>query len=170
MSSIQLTNSSMRARGGTVRYQAPELFRGGHNNSESDVFAFACVAYELLMEKLPFHELRWESAVIAAVLAGSRPSPTAPFANNTASQAVWDLIQDCWQENPQMRPTAAQIVERLLILPMQATATLCESTTDWDDTLTSKFRRSLYPQPLFPTIAELESMIFWIAGVLTTNS
>ena len=47
MSSIQLTDSSMRARGGTLRYQAPELLKGGHNDSESDVFALACVAYEV---------------------------------------------------------------------------------------------------------------------------
>ncbi|KAJ6447773.1 kinase-like domain-containing protein, partial [Mycena sanguinolenta] len=46
MSSLQLTNSSMRARGGTLRYQAPELLNRGHHNSQSDVFAFACVAYE----------------------------------------------------------------------------------------------------------------------------
>ncbi|KAF7346628.1 Protein kinase domain-containing protein [Mycena sanguinolenta] len=157
MSSIQLTNSSVRARGGTLRYQAPELLNGGHNDSHSDIFAFAYVAYELLTGKPPFQELRSPNAVITAVLAGSRPEPTMSC---TGHPALWDLIQDSWQEQPQVRPTAAQIVDRLRIPAIQATVTLSESTTDWDDTLTSKFRRSLHPQPPFPTVAELEDMIF----------
>ncbi|KAJ7325743.1 kinase-like domain-containing protein [Mycena albidolilacea] len=166
LSSIQLTNSSTRARGGTLRYQAPELLKGGHNNSESDIFALACVAYELLTEKLPFQELRSPHAVITAVLVGSRPSPTASCASHPA---LWDLIQDCWQEQPEMRPTAAQIVERLRIPALQASAALSGSTTDWDDTLTSRFRRSLHAERSFPTVAELEYVIFGGADVLTIN-
>jgi len=158
ISSIQLTNSSKHARGGTVRYQAPELLRGGHNNPESDVYAFACVAYELLMEKPPFAELRLDSAVIAEVLAGSRPSATAACANNSNLKGLWDLIQDCWQENLEMRPAAAQIVGRLIGPAIQATK--IQSTTDWDDTFTSKFRRSLQLQPPLPTVAEIKHMIF----------
>ncbi|KAJ6487027.1 kinase-like domain-containing protein, partial [Mycena sanguinolenta] len=156
-SSIQLTDSSMRARGGTLRYQAPELLKGGHNNSESDVFALACVCYELFTEKLPFHELRSPLAVITAVLVGSRPSPTASCATYPA---LWNLIQDCWREQPEVRPTAAQIVERLRISALQACATVAGPPTDWDDTLTSRFRRSLHPERSFPTITELEYMIF----------
>ncbi|KAF7346620.1 Protein kinase domain-containing protein [Mycena sanguinolenta] len=157
MSSIQLTNSSMRSRGGTLRYQAPELLIRGHHNSQSDVFAFACVAYELLTGNLPFHESRWEGAVIAALLAGSRPSPTVDCARHPA---LWNLIQDCWQEQPEMRPPAPHIVKRLRIPESQASIALAGSTADWDDTLTSRFRRSLHPERSFPTVAELESMIF----------
>jgi serine/threonine protein kinase len=29
------------------RYQAPELFQGGQNHFGSDVYAFACVCYEV---------------------------------------------------------------------------------------------------------------------------
>ncbi|KAF7334744.1 Protein kinase domain-containing protein [Mycena sanguinolenta] len=155
---IHLTNSSKHARGGTVHYQAPELLRRGHNNTESDVYAFAYVAYELLMGKRPFVELHLDSAVIAEVLAGSRPSATISCANNSNLNGLWGLIQDCWQENLEMHPTAAQIVGRLLSPAIQATKTL--STTDWDHTFTSKFRRSLQLQPLLPTVAEIKHMIF----------
>ncbi|KAJ6462155.1 kinase-like domain-containing protein, partial [Mycena sanguinolenta] len=123
MSSTQLTNSSMRARGGTLRSQAPEMLKVGHNDSESDVFALACVAYELLADKLLFHELRSPHAVITAVLVGSRPSPTVHCASHPA---LWDLIQDCWREQPEIRPTTAQVVERLRIPALQARATLAD--------------------------------------------
>ncbi|KAF7341506.1 Protein kinase domain-containing protein [Mycena venus] len=48
LSSIQLTNSSKRTQGGTIRYQAPELHRGGHNDQCSDIYSFACVVYEVV--------------------------------------------------------------------------------------------------------------------------
>jgi serine/threonine protein kinase len=48
MASILFTNSFF-----TPRYQAPELLTGGHNNSESDVFALASVVYEVCI-RIPF--------------------------------------------------------------------------------------------------------------------
>ncbi|KAJ7646880.1 kinase-like domain-containing protein [Roridomyces roridus] len=45
-SSLRFTNSSQK-QGGTIRYQAPELHRGGDNNLRSDIYAFACVVYEV---------------------------------------------------------------------------------------------------------------------------
>ncbi|KAF7367939.1 Protein kinase domain-containing protein [Mycena sanguinolenta] len=164
-SSLQMTNSSIRSRGGTVRYQAPELLRGGHNNSESDVYAFAYVAYELLTGKPPFAELRLDSAVITKVLSGSRPSATADCANDPRLKGLWVLIQDSWQEQPELRPTAAQLVLRLLGPDIQATTT---QGTDWDETFTSRFRRSVQPRHPLPTVAEIERMIFWRRFVLVT--
>jgi hypothetical protein len=57
-----------------------------------------------------------------------------------------------------MRPTASQIVERLVGPPVQATT--ISFTTDWDDKFTSKFRRSLQAQPLLPSVTQLERMLF----------
>ncbi|KAJ6464621.1 kinase-like domain-containing protein [Mycena vitilis] len=73
-SSIEFAASSKRSQArGTVRYQAPELLRGGQNNLCSDVYAFACVVYEMLTGKSPFPELHLDCAVIHAVLEGRRP-------------------------------------------------------------------------------------------------
>ncbi|KAF7367959.1 Protein kinase domain-containing protein [Mycena sanguinolenta] len=157
VSSIQLTTSTVRERGGTIRYQAPELHRGGHNTSQSDVYAFACVAYELLTEKYPFEDLRSEGAVITAVLRGARPSLRADDGDSPSVTALVDLIQESWHDQPGMRPTAVQIVERLRSSEIGAAA--IESTIDWDDTYTSRFRRSLQPQPSIPTVAEIEQLV-----------
>ncbi|KAJ7169048.1 kinase-like domain-containing protein [Mycena crocata] len=158
MSSFQFTNSSKRARGGTVRYQAPELLRGGHNHLGSDIYAFACVAYELTAGSAPFAELRLDSAVIFKVLAGIRPSRPASLSPTRTSQGLWDLIKCCWKEQAQIRPTASRIVQALTSLIIRATTT--SSNVDWDETFTSKFRRSVQVLPPLPSVSEIECMIF----------
>ncbi|KAJ7857836.1 hypothetical protein B0H14DRAFT_3638027 [Mycena olivaceomarginata] len=147
-----------RAQGGTIRYQAPELHRGGHNDLRSDIYAFACVAYQLLTGKPPFPELRTDGAVIQAVLEGLRP-PQPPSCSGTPPlDGVWILLQDCWTGLPERRPTAVQIVERLVGPVIRAK--IVQSAIDWDDTFTSRFRRSFLGQPTLPSVAELEHMIF----------
>jgi hypothetical protein len=57
-----------------------------------------------------------------------------------------------------MRPTAPQVVERLVGPLIGATTTT--STTDWDEKCTSKFRRSLQAQALLPSATQIERMLF----------
>jgi serine/threonine protein kinase len=45
--SLQFTHSTASIVGGTVRYQAPEVLVGGRNHFGSDIYAFACVCYEV---------------------------------------------------------------------------------------------------------------------------
>lgn len=46
--SLALTNSTANPQGGTARYQAPEVLSGKRSNHYgSDVYAFACVCYEV---------------------------------------------------------------------------------------------------------------------------
>ncbi|KAJ7882056.1 kinase-like domain-containing protein [Mycena olivaceomarginata] len=158
ISSIQFTDSANRARGGTVRYQAPELHQGGHNDLRSDIYAFACVAYELFTGKLPFPELPTDGAVIDAVIKGRRPSQPASCSGTAALDDLWKVLQHCWEEQPERRPTCGQIVERLTGTVIQATAT--QSTPDWDHTSTSRFRRSFLGQPSLPSVLEIERIIF----------
>ncbi|KAJ7861035.1 kinase-like domain-containing protein [Mycena leptocephala] len=158
MSSIQFTNSSKRSKGGTVRYQAPELHRGGHNDSCSDIYAFACLVYELLTGKAPFPELSTDSAVAMAVLEGRRPSRTPACAGTPSLDGLWKLLQSCWEGNPEIRPAAVQLVERLMGPDIQATKTV--STMEWDDTFTSRLRRRLMGHRPLPSVPEFERMIF----------
>lgn len=47
ISSIQFTNPSKAAKGGTLRYQAPELHEEQDNDQRSDIYGFASLAYEV---------------------------------------------------------------------------------------------------------------------------
>ncbi|KAF8181902.1 kinase-like domain-containing protein [Mycena galopus ATCC 62051] len=146
------------SREGT-RWLSPELLRSpeSHRDFGSDVYAFSCVCYEVLTEKLPFFELPNDSDVAGEVLHGRRPT----WLNSSSTTAVLDnvqnLVRDCWNENSVERPRTVQIVQRLLGPSVQATAT-CYST-DWDENLMSRSRRSLHAQPLRSSITQIERQL-----------
>ncbi|KAJ7679140.1 kinase-like domain-containing protein [Mycena polygramma] len=153
-SSVQMSKSSKPSQGGTTRYQAPELHRGGHNNLCSDIYSFACVAYEMLTGTAPFPELRTDGAVITAVLNGRRPPRPQWCSRSPSLEGLWNLLQSCWNEEPTMRPTAAELVQRLMGPDIQATKN--QSATDWDERFTSRFRRHFLGEWYLPSFAELE--------------
>jgi len=107
---------------------------------------------------VPFHELTNDPKVIFAVLAGKRPSRTLSCAVTVEVDSLWELLQKCWEEQAEKRPTAPEIVQQLVGPSIRATTT--SSKTDWDEELTCRFRRSLQTQPLLPSVNQTEHMVF----------
>ncbi|KAJ7804374.1 kinase-like domain-containing protein [Mycena leptocephala] len=142
---LLFTTSTANGRGGTARYQAPELFQGGQNHFGSDVYAFACVCYE-------------DTAVMFAVIEGKRPLQPMSCTGTTVLDSLWELLNNCWEGRAEMRPTAPQIVERLEDPSIQAKT--MSSTTDWDNQFTSRFRRSLQSTDLLLSLTRIEHTLF----------
>ncbi|KAJ7895957.1 kinase-like domain-containing protein [Mycena olivaceomarginata] len=151
--SLKMTFSSRSGRAGTVRYQAPELLMNERSTHfGSDVYAFACVCYEILTGKVPFYEIPNEMAVAIKVTNGARPSkPQVIF-----PEYLWLLIADCWRQKADERPTTAVTLRRLR---QPIGETINQSPPDWDDSYSAKFRRSIQEWPLLPSIAEIERRI-----------
>ncbi|KAF7345070.1 Protein kinase domain-containing protein [Mycena venus] len=152
--SLKITHTTRSILGGTARYQAPELLEGASlNHFGSDVYAFACIGFEILTGAPPFSELANEMAVGIKVIAGKRPSrPQAII-----SDALWALLDHCWQQEQVERPTMLQVVESLKSCPISATVK--QFGRDWDETYSAKFRRSVQPWPLLPTKTQIEREI-----------
>ncbi|KAF7374851.1 Calcium-transporting ATPase [Mycena sanguinolenta] len=106
--SLKVTFSSRNGQAGTVRYQAPELLKNGPSHYGSDVYAFACVSYEILTSKVPFFESTNDAAVMFKVVEGARPSRL-----EVISQNLWLLLEDCWHQQTDKRPKMAAISQRL---------------------------------------------------------
>ncbi|KAG5637390.1 hypothetical protein H0H81_004767 [Sphagnurus paluster] len=113
--------SSATSKGGSVRWQAPELFntkddRLINNTTESDVYAWACVCYEIFTGDTPFTKMS-DSRVMFCVMSGERP--TRPPDSSPAwrswglTENIWLLMQECWALNPKERPTTEQLRHRL---------------------------------------------------------
>ncbi|KAF7377580.1 Protein kinase domain-containing protein [Mycena sanguinolenta] len=156
---VRFTHSTVTARAGTSRYQAPELFRVDNPakiHYGSDVYAFACVCYEILTGQVPFHELRSDMAVMMKVAGGYRPQRPKSCSRTTAFHSLWELMQKCWHGEEGNRPTTPKIVESLSVIGAKTKPL----ATDWDEEATSKFRRSLQAEPLLPSVAQIERLLF----------
>ncbi|KAF8218234.1 kinase-like domain-containing protein, partial [Mycena galopus ATCC 62051] len=119
-------NSS--ARSGSPHWMAPELlhpesvqFNEFRRTVPSDVYAFACVCYELYHEK-PFSELP-ASAVLFRVIGGHRPN------RSKIPLETWEVIEACWAQEPEKRLRTSEIVEKLEIIRKDKIARLAKGTS-----------------------------------------
>ncbi|KAK7026375.1 kinase domain-containing protein [Favolaschia claudopus] len=157
---LRLTTSTIANRGGTARYHAPELFgETGVKTFASDIYAFGCVAYEIMTGELPFRKLSNDMQIMFCVFKGEHPDRLPSCTGTPALDKFWGLLETCWDGDKEKRPSADGITKRLIQAPIRAATTPVESA-DWDDQFTAKFRRSINMKPLLPSLNELERMIF----------
>ncbi|KAG5729731.1 Serine/threonine-protein kinase HT1 [Termitomyces sp. T112] len=118
----QWTESAATLPGGTMNWQAPELFDVEHsrpvkNTTASDIYAWACVCYEIFTGERPFFEYPIYSQIPEIVLNGKRPSrPTSastPWTDWGLTEDKWRLMEECWLHDPMTRPTIDDVVRRI---------------------------------------------------------
>ncbi|KAG6871998.1 hypothetical protein C0995_014017 [Termitomyces sp. Mi166 len=114
--------STMSSKGGSLRWQAPELFdteedESIRNSTLSDVYALGCVYYEIFTGNIPFYGTARDSSVMLLIQRGSRPSrplESSPVWRDWGlTETTWTLMQDCWSTQPSERPPIDQVINRL---------------------------------------------------------
>ncbi|KAG6809030.1 hypothetical protein H0H92_001884 [Tricholoma furcatifolium] len=116
------SNSSVGSKGGTVRWQAPELLHPEgdeeiHNTKASDIYAWASVTYEIFTGEMPYAHITRDATIIYKVLSGERPQ-RPPDASPSWSvwglkESIWKLMETCWDSDPAQRPNASVIIESI---------------------------------------------------------
>ncbi len=99
--SAGLTSSAVN-----LSYLSPEGYRGESVTTQSDVFSFAVVAWEAYMCKRPYEDQPNEQiAAYRVTCEGLRPPITSKIPGGISI-----LMQDCWVDDPQARPTMKAVV------------------------------------------------------------
>jgi serine/threonine protein kinase len=108
-------------------YTAPEIYRNEPFDRSVDVFAFGLILYEMVEGTHAFHPKSQEEAAKMICLEGLRP----PFKNKPKNYPsdVKELIQECWDPTPSVRPTFAEIIVRLNKIHAS-----CAKQARWRDT------------------------------------
>jgi len=115
--SMAVTTAVITRATGTIRWQAPELFQDDDacNTLATDVYAYACVCYELFSGKLPFYDIQKDFRVMGIVTKGNRPLQPSDDRSRIRglNDEIWNIIETCWVQEPDRRLSTGQIVERL---------------------------------------------------------
>ncbi len=90
-------------------WRPPECHRGMSFDAKSDVFLFAAMLYELREGKYPFSEYHLLD-VPRKLVAGDRPKLSP--AKTPLDAWFVGVIESCWQQNPDDRPTFAELSKR----------------------------------------------------------
>ncbi|KAJ0176795.1 hypothetical protein K1T71_007974 [Dendrolimus kikuchii] len=97
-----------RSRPVPLRWLAPESIIHSQYCSASDVWAFAVLLWEIAtLGGFPYAELSNYQVPPFLSGGGRLPKPAR------ASHRLYQLMVECWEDNPQDRPTFAQIVDKL---------------------------------------------------------
>lgn len=105
-------NKSATGYCGTEIYMAPEILTGAEYDFKVDVYAYGLILYELFTNETFYDRIRIGNVnFLEAVVNGKRPDISKdvrfkPFFRK--------LICDCWDGNPEVRPSFTQILESLL--------------------------------------------------------
>ncbi|KAG9035055.1 hypothetical protein FS837_002067 [Tulasnella sp. UAMH 9824] len=95
-----------------IRYSAPEVLQDGqHPTLYSDVFSFACVALETMTDKCPFWKIPQVVQVINQVV--FQKQTPSPEDHPGMGEAIWELLQECWNYEPSDRPKMIDVCQTL---------------------------------------------------------
>ncbi|KAG6907323.1 hypothetical protein DXG01_009405 [Tephrocybe rancida] len=154
------SQSLVASKGGTVRWQAPELYQDMsdpgaeefivHNTKMSDVFALGTVMLKVMKGQVP-----------------SRPSAQDPaWLTYGLNERGWNMMEACWAFDPMARPAMAAIVFGLK-LERPATFKDPRSSPQWPPGSAVRFRNSQNVGRAGPahTLEDLKAILSRVTGL-----
>ncbi|KAK2664648.1 hypothetical protein Ddye_003222 [Dipteronia dyeriana] len=105
------TYLTAKSERGTPQWMAPEVLRNEPSNEKSDVFSFGVILWELMTVSIPWNHLNSLQVVGVVGFMDRRLDLPEGLDPQLAS-----VIRDCWQSDPDKRPSFQDIIQRMSIL------------------------------------------------------
>ncbi|GBB97566.1 hypothetical protein RclHR1_03000009 [Rhizophagus clarus] len=93
---------------GIIPYVAPEVLQGKKYTEASDIYSFGMIMWEVMVGRRPFWDRKHDTELIIEICDGLRP----PIITN-APKGYIDLMKECWHSDPEKRPTADEVLEKI---------------------------------------------------------
>ncbi|KZT25005.1 kinase-like protein [Neolentinus lepideus HHB14362 ss-1] len=100
------------------RWAAPEIYihdskgQAAEFNTACDVYAFGSVTYQILSGRIPYHDLKTDVQVVLALLDYRKPTHPTDGIDHIPDEYRM-LLQECWANDPEERPSINQIEARI---------------------------------------------------------
>jgi serine/threonine protein kinase len=111
---------------GSYRYMAPELYEGGMSTFSCDVYSFSLILFEVLTLEKPYNDIITKSSSSASSAEDVRHHLRRQISLKCDGGSEWrhsvdevfcaktrELIQNCWNPNPDLRPDFESIYDKL---------------------------------------------------------
>ncbi|KAK8887766.1 hypothetical protein M9Y10_038822 [Tritrichomonas musculus] len=99
---------------GTLAYAAPEILRGDSYNNKADVYSFGILMYEVLNSVRAYKDMSKNTTYIS--LSNNIASGYRPKFNGYIKEGFKNLIEICWSQDFNERPTFSEIFQKLSLL------------------------------------------------------
>jgi serine/threonine protein kinase len=94
---------------GVMPYVAPEVMEGNHYTQVANIYSFGMIMYVIATGKQPFADCAHDEVLAKSIYKGNRPE----INEKIAPKCYIDLMERCWNSNPDNRPNSIEIKEKI---------------------------------------------------------
>ena len=89
---------------GVIPYIAPEVLNSKKYTDKSDIYSFGMIMLEIFTSYPPYYNIPHDKDLVLKILGGYKPEIRCEI-----PQLLKDIMEKCWEIEPQDRPTAKEL-------------------------------------------------------------